>query len=136
MDNNDKMTPEEEQLMKDLGRWDLLDELNKAVGKSRIDIIGQNGNDGEHYNQVDTKNFDIPNTSNNNGGATDYYKLKPEWKDGMDIIEDRGMNYSQGNILKVAMTFNLGRHEGTNYERELNKIKFFADRELNRIRGK
>lgn len=129
------MTPEEEQRMKDLGRYDL---INKGVcGKStsRIDIIGQNGNDGLHY-QVDTENFDIPNTSNNNGGSTDYYKLKPEWKDGMDIIEDRGMNYSQGNILKVAMTLNLGRHEGTNYERELNKIKFFADRELNRIRGK
>lgn len=28
---------------------------------SRIDIIGQNGNDGEHYNQTDFKNVDVPN---------------------------------------------------------------------------
>ncbi len=73
-------------------------------------------------------------SSVNNGGSTDYYKLKRKWKDGMDIIEDRYMNYSQGNIFKVAMTFNIGRHDGTNYERELNKIIYFANRELERIK--
>ena len=78
---------------------------------------------------IDTQN----NRADNNGGSTDYYKLKPEWKDGMDIIEDRKMNYAQGNILKVAMTFNVGRHDATNYERELNKIIFFAQRELDRL---
>ncbi len=73
-------------------------------------------------------------SSINNGGSTDYYKLKRKWKDAMDIIEDRAMNYSQGNIFKVAMTFNIGRHEGTDYERELNKIIYFANRELERIK--
>lgn len=69
----------------------------------------------------------------NNGGSTDYYQLKDSWTDCLDIVEDRKMNYSQGNIMKVAFTFNVGRHDATNYERELNKIIFFAQRELKRI---
>lgn len=69
-------------------------------------------------------------SSDNNGGSTDYYKLKRQWKDCADIIEDRGMNYNQGNIFKSAFCFNLGRHGGTTPERELNKIIYFAQREL------
>ena len=72
--------------------------------------------------------------STNNGGSTDYYKLKRHWKDAMDVIENNDMNYAQGNIFKVAFTFNIGRHEGTTYERELNKIIYFAKRELERIK--
>ena len=73
--------------------------------------------------------------SKNNGGDTDYYAVKKEWKMAQDIIEDREMNFSQGNIFKVAWTFNLGRHEATDYERELNKIIWFAQRELKRIKA-
>ncbi|MDQ7044739.1 MAG: hypothetical protein Q9M40_06995 [Sulfurimonas sp.] len=72
-------------------------------------------------------------TTINNGGATDYYKLEPQWTTHQDVIEAREMNYAQGNIYKVACTFNIGRHGATNYERELNKIIFFAKRELERI---
>ena len=71
--------------------------------------------------------------SRNNGGETDYYAIKDEWKSFQDVIEDRQMNYAQGNILKVACTFNIGRHNGTTYERELNKIIYFANREKQRI---
>jgi len=67
-------------------------------------------------------------STDNNGGSTDYYKLKPEWKDCMDIIEDKGYNYSEGNILKVAFTLDSGRHSGTNRERDLNKLIYFAER--------
>ncbi len=116
MDNNDKMTPEEEQLMKDLGRWDLLDELNKAVGKSRIDIIGQNGNDGEHYNQVDTKNFDIPNKQI---GGDHYLKhvIQP-W----DIIDEYHLNFYEGNVLKYLL-----RNKGSRLE-DLEKAKHYLDK--------
>lgn len=72
-------------------------------------------------------------TARNNGGETDYYKIEPEWTTFQDVIEAREHNYSQGNIFKVACTFNIGRHSGTDYERELNKIIFFANRELKRI---
>lgn len=66
----------------------------------------------------------------NDGGTTDYYQLDPSWKQAQDIIEARGMNFSQGNILKAAFCFNTPRHGGTNYERELKKIIWFAEREL------
>ena len=69
----------------------------------------------------------------NNGGSTDYYKIDPSWKYLQDVIEDRDLNFSQGNILKAAFTFNVGRHEASNYERELNKIIWFAQRELSRL---
>lgn len=72
-------------------------------------------------------------SSNNNGGSTDYYKLKPEWVDLQDVIEDRQMSFAQGNILKAAFTFNTNRHSGTNSIRDLNKIIYFANRELNVI---
>lgn len=77
---------------------------------------------------------DVIDESINNGGSTDYYKIKSEWKDLQDIIEDRNMSYSQANILKVAFTFNVGRHEGTDAIRDLNKIIYFAQRELNRLK--
>ena len=71
--------------------------------------------------------------SSNNGGDTDYYRINPDWKMAQDIIEARNMNFSQGNILKAAFTFNIGRHDASTYERELNKIIYFANRELERI---
>lgn len=73
-------------------------------------------------------------SSVNNGGSTSYYKIG-DYKDLQDIIEARNMNFAQGNILKAAFCFNVGRHEGTSYERELNKIIYFAKRELERIKN-
>lgn len=72
--------------------------------------------------------FEQKDDSINNGGSTDYYKLNPSWKDASDIIEDRNMTFSQGNIFKAAFTFNVGRHEGTDELREINKIIYFAER--------
>jgi hypothetical protein len=69
----------------------------------------------------------------NNGGSTDYYKIKPEWKDLADIIEDRQLSYNQANVLKAAFTFNLGRHKGTDELREINKIIYFAERQKQQI---
>ena len=72
-------------------------------------------------------------TSHNNGGKTDYYDLPKYAKCCQDIIEWREMNFQQGNIFKVAFTFNCGRHSGTDYRRDLNKIIYFAQRELERL---
>jgi hypothetical protein len=71
---------------------------------------------------------DVIDDTINNGGSTDYYKINPNWKDLQDIIEDRNMNYAQANLLKVAFTFNKGRHEGTDELREINKVIYFAER--------
>ena len=75
------------------------------------------------------------NNSINNGGSTDYYKFKANWKECQDIIESRELNFSQGNIFKSAFCFNIGRHNATDYQRELNKIIYFANRELERIKN-
>lgn len=70
----------------------------------------------------------------NNGGDTEYYDFDPSWKGCQDIIEARTMNFAQGNILKSAFCFNTFRHKGTSYERELNKIIWFATRELTNLK--
>jgi len=72
-------------------------------------------------------------SDHNNGGDTDYYNISSSWKGLQDIIEARNLNYAQANILKVGFTINIGRHNGTDYERELNKCIWFCKRELNRI---
>lgn len=73
-------------------------------------------------------------SSKNNGGKTNYYKIKKRWKTAQDIIEARKMNFAQGNIFKVAITFNIGRHDASSYERELNKIDYFVKREKKRLK--
>lgn len=74
-------------------------------------------------------------SSKNNGGDTDYYEIKKKWVTAQDVIEARKMNFAQGNIFKASFTFNCGRHEASTYERELNKIIWFANREKERIKN-
>ena len=80
-----------------------------------------------------THTVKIFDDTRNNGGETDYYKIKEDWETAQDIIEARKMNFAQGNIFKVAITFNVGRHQGTDYLRELNKMEYFIKREKKRI---
>lgn len=85
---------------------------------------------------VDSTHIDDPTSaldSTNNGGSTDYYKLDPAWTDLQDIIEAHSLNFAQGNILKAAFAFNIGRHSAATYERDLNKIIWFAQRELEQL---
>lgn len=73
----------------------------------------------------------------NNGGKTDYYQLDIapfQIKDFDDFAEWRGMNGNQFNMGKVMWAFNVGRHNGTDYERDLNNIIHYAQRELLRIK--
>ena len=73
----------------------------------------------------------------NNGGKTDYYQLNNApfpINDFDDFAEWRGLNSNQFNMGKVMWTFNVGRHNGTDYERDLNKIIHYANRELLRLK--
>jgi aspartyl/asparaginyl-tRNA synthetase len=75
-------------------------------------------------------------TSKNNGGKTDYYQLENapfKINDFDDFAEWRNLNGNQFNMGKVMWTFNVGRHNGTDYKRELNKIIHYANREKLRI---
>ena len=72
----------------------------------------------------------------NNGGKTDYYQLSSApfpINDFDDFAEWRNLNGNQFNIGKVAWTFSVGRHSGTTYIRDLNKIIHYAQREILRV---
>lgn len=113
------------------GIFNLLKALNI---KYTVDTKNQNIIIPKFQKSENTDISDDNEVGHNNGGSTDYYKLSG-MKDLQDIIENRNMNFAQGNILKAAFCFNVGRHEGTSYERELNKIIYFANRELQRIKN-
>ena len=100
-------------------------------------VIFDDNNQPSYFDKDELGYFEIVNDfqSLNNGGSTDYYKFKENWKECADIIEDREMNYNQGNIFKSAFCFNIGRHNATDYQRELNKIIYFANRELERVKN-
>ena len=73
-------------------------------------------------------------SSTNNGGSTDYYKLPTNATDLQDLIEYRQMNFSQGNMFKALYRANVDSNVHSSYERDLNKIIWFAQRELARIK--
>ena len=88
----------------------------------------------EAIEQVINEEYD---NSINNGGKTDYYQLKNApfpINDFDDFAEWRGLNGNQFNMGKVMWTFNTGRHSGTDYERDLNKIIHYANREFLRLK--
>lgn len=85
---------------------------------------------------IEQVNKEECNSSINNGGKTDYYQLNNApfpINDFDDFAEWRGLNGNQFNMGKVMWTFNIGRHNGTDYERDLNKIIHYANRELLRL---
>ena len=66
------------------------------------------------------------------GGSTpSQYALPPGAKELQDLIEHREMNFAVGNIFKAC--YRLGTKDGVSAEYDLNKIIFFAKRELARI---
>ena len=67
----------------------------------------------------------------NNGGSTDYYRLPDGATDLADLIEAQGMNFNVGNIFKA--TYRLGKKDGNTTIYDLNKIIYFAQREIKRI---
>ena len=102
--------------------WEQVENPNLATDKEIEQVIN------EEYKK---------DNSINNGGKTDYYQLENapfKINDFDDFAEWRGLNGNQFNMGKVAWTFNVGRHSGTDYERDLNKIIHYANRELLRLK--
>lgn len=69
----------------------------------------------------------------NNGGSTDYYKLPSGAIDLQDLIEFKSMNFAQGNIFKALYRLNDNHHSDA--IRDLNKVIWFAQREIQRLQG-
>jgi hypothetical protein len=68
------------------------------------------------------------------GGSNAYYKLPEGAKELGDLIEFKNMNFNVGNIFKAA--YRLGEKAGNTKVYDLEKIIWFAKRELARERKK
>lgn len=71
-------------------------------------------------------------SSDNNGGSTDYYKLPVGATELQDLIEAKDMNFAIGNIFKAC--YRMGNVSHSDAVRDLNKIIWFAQRELERLK--
>jgi hypothetical protein len=66
------------------------------------------------------------------GGSSSYYKLPEGATDLADIIEARNMNFNEGNMFKAV--YRLGRKPGTTVQYDIDKIRYFLDREEARLK--
>ena len=75
-----------------------------------------------------------PRPVKSDGGSSSYYKIPEGSKDLLDLIEHKKMQFGRANIFKAC--YRLGEKDGTTDRYDLNKIIFFAQRELDRLDGK
>lgn len=81
---------------------------------------------------IETKLLEASNVNfASNGGSVEYYKLPINSTELMDLIEYKEMNCSISNIFKAA--YRYGQKHHSSQKRDLEKIIYFATRELNRI---
>ena len=66
------------------------------------------------------------------GWSTRYYEIPEGAKELQDLIEHKAMNFARGNIFKAC--YRLGEKSGTDAVYDLNKIIWYGQRELARIR--
>ena len=96
-------------------------------------------------NNIDWSNVDLVKSPNINpdmwgkankisstGGSTSFYKIPEGATELNDLIEHKNMSFAVGNIFKAA--YRLGEKKGITTEYDLNKIVYFANRELERLR--
>lgn len=67
----------------------------------------------------------------NTGWSSGYYKLPEGAKELQDLIEAKNMNFAIGNIFKAC--YRMGNKHNTSVAYDLNKIIWYAERELKRL---
>ena len=100
------------------------DNLDTPSEEERVDIIGQNGNEGLHYQK-------IPPSQISNGSSASYYTLPPSANEFQDLISLLNCNAQLGEIGRAWYRYERCPH--SDRIRDLNKIIFYAEAELNRI---
>lgn len=65
------------------------------------------------------------------GWSTNYYELPSNATELQDLIEYRQMNFAIGNCFKAC--YRLGRKDGATTLYDLNKIKWYVEREIARL---
>jgi len=89
--------------------------------EARTDVIGQNGNDGDHYTVV------------SDGSTASYYELPEGARELQDLISHRDMNAQIGEIFRTC--YRYGRASHSDRKREAKKILFYALAEVRRLEG-
>lgn len=67
------------------------------------------------------------------GLSSSYYELPEGCKELQDLIEYKNMNFARGNIFKA--TYRLGDKPGTDQIYDYEKIIWFAQREIERLKN-
>ena len=67
------------------------------------------------------------------GLSSSYYELPKGCKELQDLIEYKNMNFARGNIFKA--TYRLGDKPGTDQIYDYEKIIWFAQREIERLKN-
>lgn len=98
--------------------------LNEPTHASHLDSLAFNGVSFEDMTEA-TK------ASEPTGWSSSYYELPKGAKELGDLIDYKEMNFNIGNIFKAA--YRLGNKRGTSELYDLNKIKWFVEREINRV---
>ena len=88
---------------------------------SRIDIIGQNGNEGLHYQEV----------TRSDGSTASYYELPEGARELQDLISYRGMNAQVGEIFRACYRYGMASH--SDRLRDAKKMKFYSEAEIARL---
>lgn len=97
-------------------------------------MLGQGGVKPKtiHWSDVQDPEDFTPKTQSD-GWSTDYYQVPEGTKELQDLIEHKGMNFAIGNIFKAC--YRLGHKQGHGRAYDLNKIIWFAQRELARCQN-
>ena len=66
------------------------------------------------------------------GWSSSYYELPEGATELADLIEHKRMSFNIGNIFKAA--YRLGGKQGVDELYDLNKIKWFVEREIHRVK--
>lgn len=67
------------------------------------------------------------------GLSSSYYQLPEGCKELQDLIEYKNMNFARGNVFKAV--YRLGDKPGTDQVYDWEKVIWFAQREINRLKG-
>lgn len=129
----------------------------KKLGESRMDMIGQNGNDGLAYDPLEkARSFmhavDLETAarrereeramkaiaeihgkddSRSDGSTASYYELPEGATELQQLISHRNMNAQLGEIFRAAYRYGMASH--SDQLRDAKKIKFYIDAEIERL---
>jgi hypothetical protein len=75
----------------------------------------------------------LPDVPRVTGWSSAYYELPEGATELADLIDYKEMNFNVGNVFKAA--YRLGNKHGTTAQYDLEKIIWYASRELKRVSG-